>query len=116
MVSDLGCTSTIFARKMSVICITSARDLESTADLHEHQLAVHIFALAEILHLEHVRQLVELLDDLFQRGVVAGRDDGHARRGRVVRGRDVERVNVVAAPAEQPGHPREHAELVLNQN
>ena len=26
-----GCTSTILARKMSVICITSARDLESTA-------------------------------------------------------------------------------------
>src|SRR5213594_4104814 len=25
-----GCTSTILARKMSVICITSARDLEST--------------------------------------------------------------------------------------
>ncbi len=69
-----------------------------------------------MLHLDGVRQLVELLDDLFQRGIVAVRDDGHARQLRVVRRADVERVNVVAATAEKAGHPREHAELVLDQN
>jgi hypothetical protein len=84
-------------------------------DLHEDQFAVHVFALAEILHLEHVRQLVELLDDLFERGVVAVRDDGHARMAGSCVGRDIERVNVVAAPAEKPGHAREHAELVFHQ-
>ena len=108
MVRLLGCTSTILARKMSVICITSARDLGIHRHLHQHQFAVHVFALAEILHLDDVRQLVELLDDLFQRGLVAVRDDGHARDvfGSCV-GRDVERVNVVAASAEQAGHARE---------
>ena len=48
--------------------------------------------------------------------LVAGGDDGHARKAGIVRRPDVERVNVVAAPAEQPGHAREHAELVLDEN
>ena len=84
--------------------------------LDQHQLAVHVFALVEILHLDDIRQLVELLDDLLQRGLVAVGDDGHARRLGVLRRADVEGVNVVAAAAEQPGHAREHAELVLDQN
>jgi hypothetical protein len=86
------------------------------ANLHEHEFAVHIFFVAKVLHLDHVRQFVELLDDLVERGVIARGDDGHARKFRVVRRADVERINVIAAAAEQSGHAREHAELVLNQN
>src|SRR5207247_3832598 len=80
----------------------------------QYQLAVHIFALAEINHLQHVHQLVELLDDLFQRRVVTARHDGHARRAGVLRRRDVERVDVVTASAEQSGDAREETELVFH--
>ncbi len=101
---------------MSVICITSARFLESTGYFDEHQFAIHVFAFAEVVDFDDVGQLVELFDDLFQRGVVAARDDGHARGGGVLRRGDVERVDVVATAAEQSGHARQHAEFVLHQH
>ncbi len=83
---------------------------------HEHQLAVDEFRLAEVMHFEHVDQLVELLDDLVQGGVVAAGDDGHAGGVGVLGRGDVERVNVVAAAAKEAGHAREHAELVFHQH
>src|ERR1043166_2630549 len=85
-------------------------------NLYEHQFAVHVFAFVKILHFDRVGQLLELLDDLLDRRVIAARDDGHARSGRVLGGRDVERINVVTAPAEQARHAREHAELVFHEH
>ena len=88
----------------------------NAAELTTAQFAIHVFALAEILHLDGVGQFIELLDDLLQRRVVAARDDGHARRLGVLRRADIERVNVVTTPAEQARHTRQHAELVLHEN
>jgi len=75
-----------------------------------------ILAIAEVDHLQDIRQFVELFDNLFQGSVVASCHDRHARGGRIGRGRDVQRVNIVTAPAEQARHSRQHAELVLHQN
>ena len=66
--------------------------------------------------LQHVHQLVELLDDLLDGRVVAARDDRHAAGVGVVGGADVESVDVVAAPAEQSGDAREHAEFIFHQH
>ena len=69
-------------------------------DLDEHEFAIHGFTGAEMLDLDDVGQFIELLDDLFERGFIAMGDDSHARECRVMRRADVERVNIVAAPAE----------------
>jgi hypothetical protein len=48
----------------------------------------------------HVRQLVELLDDLLNCRFVTVGDNGHARKLGILGRADIERVNVVAASAE----------------
>ena len=85
-------------------------------DFDEDEFAIDVFAFAKVLDLEHVDQLVELLDDLLEGRVVAARDDGHAGGVRVVSGADVESIDIVAATAEQSGDAREHAEFVLHQD
>ena len=69
---------------------------------------------AEVLHVDDVRQFVELLDDLFQRCVVAAGGNRHARGLGVLRRPDVERVDVIAAATEKASDPREDPELVLD--
>jgi len=99
-VNVFGCTSRSSRGKISVICITSAR-VWNPRDLHEHQLAVHRFAGAKHLHFDRVRQLVELL-------VICSTVDSSPCVTIVMRDSlgscvgDVERVDVVAAPAERP--------------
>jgi len=44
---------------------------------YQNQLAVHVLAVAEIGYFENIRQLIELLDDLFKGRVVTTRDDRH---------------------------------------
>ena len=73
-----GCTSMILARKISQICMTSARVFDVALHAQEHEFAIHVFVVAEILHVDDVDQLVELLDDLLEHLVVAADDDGHA--------------------------------------
>jgi len=48
--------------------------------------------------------------------VVATSDDRHAAGFRVMGRPDIERVDIVAAPAEKAGHTREHAELVFHEH
>src|SRR5207249_4964970 len=86
--------------------------LRVDADLDQHQLAIDIFAIAEILHLDHVHELVELLGDLFQHGVVALDHDGHPGGGRVLRRGDVEGVDIVAATAEQSRYAGQDTKFV----
>src|SRR6185369_17054359 len=69
-------------------------------DLDQRKFAIHIFAVPEINHLEHVHQFVELLDDLLQGRVVPTRDNGHTGGAGVLRRSNVERVDVVAPTAE----------------
>ena len=63
---------------------------------------------------EQIKDMVAKLK--MDQDAIAARHDGHARGVRVLRGRDVQGVDVVAAAAEQSGHAREHAELVLDQD
>src|SRR6185369_9059823 len=73
-------------------------------------------AFMEILDLNDIHQLLELLDDLIERGVVAVRNDRHARGVVFVRGSNIQRVDVVAAAREKAGHTRQNAKLIFNQD
>ena len=70
----------------------------------------------EILHLDHVDELVELARDLVQDAVVAHDHEGHARGVGTMGGADVERLDVESAPAEQTGDARQNAETVFDQD
>src|SRR5882724_1963461 len=72
-------------------------------DFDEHQFAVHEFPFAKVLDLQDVRQFVQLLDDLFERGVIAARDNGHAGGGGIGSRGNVQGIDIVASTAEQPG-------------
>src|SRR3972149_3469853 len=86
------------------------------AHLDEHQLALDVLGLGKIDHLHHVDQLVELLGDLLDHVLGAGGDDGHARQRRILRRRDGERFDVVAARGKQPRDARQRPGLVLDQH
>src|SRR6185369_15260021 len=58
----------------------------------------------------------QLLHHLLDHELVAGDDDGHAGDAGIERLADRQALDVVAAGREQPGHPGEHAELVLDQH
>src|SRR5207237_2982860 len=70
----------------------------------------------QVDHLHHVDELVQLLGDLLAELVAAGGDDGHARHGRVLGGRDGVRLDVVAARGEKPGHAGKGTGLVLDED
>ena len=86
------------------------------ADLDQHQLAVDRERAVELDDLDHLDQLVELLGDLLQRGVLDVDHDGHPRDLLVLGRAHGERLDVEAAPAEQAGDPGQHAGLVLDQH
>ena len=94
----------------------SARDLESTSTFTRTNSRSTYSPSPEIVHLDDIDQLVELLDDLVQRGVIAAGDDRHARGVGILRRPDVQRVDIIAAAAEKPGHAGEHAEFIFHQN
>jgi hypothetical protein len=68
------------------------------------------------VHGHDIGQFIELLDDLFQGRLVAMRNNRHARKLGIIGRADVECVDVIAAPAEQTGDARQHAELVFDQD
>ena len=96
--------------------ISGPRPSSRPADLHEHELARDGLALFEIDHLDHVDQLPELLNAQVERGLVALEDGGDPRQRRVMRGRDVKRVDVEAAAGKHAGDAGQNAELVLNED
>src|SRR5205814_10260110 len=65
---------------------------------------------------DDVDQLVELLRHLLDDELVAGDHDRHAGDAGIERLAHRQALDVVAAGREQPGHPRQHAELVLDQH
>jgi hypothetical protein len=72
--------------------------------------------LAQVVDLDDVDELVELLHDLLDDEGVAAHHQGHARHRGVEGLPHGQALDVVAARREQPGHAREHAELVLHED
>src|SRR5690606_10292284 len=90
--------------------------LRGGPDLDEDQLAHHGGAVGEIDDIDDVDQLAQLLDAKVQRLVVALEHHGDAGERGILRGRDVEGVDVEAAPGKHAGNARQYAELVLNED
>src|SRR5205823_4425108 len=84
--------------------------------LHHHQFTVDILVGAKVLNFQNVHQLFELLDDLFQRRIIAAGDDGHAGGVGILGGAYIQGVNIIATASEQAGHAREHTEFVFHEN
>ena len=70
----------------------------------------------EIDDFDDIHQLAQLLEAEVERGIVAHEDGGDPRQRRVMRGRNVQRIDIEAAPGEHPGHARQNAELVFNED
>jgi hypothetical protein len=70
----------------------------------------------DVLDVDDVHELQELVRDLLDHGLVAGRDERETRyRGVVGRG-DAQGLDVVAARRKEPGHPGERPDLVLQRD
>jgi len=63
----------------------------------QHEFPLDVLGLRQVDHLHHLDQLVQLLGDLLDHVLGAGRDDGHARHRRIFGRRHGERLDVVAA-------------------
>ena len=84
--------------------------------LDEHQLALHSGLRIEVHDLQHVQQLVELLDNLLERHLLHFGGDGDAGDVRTLGGGDGQRVDVERAAGEQAGDTRQHARTVLDEH
>src|SRR5712692_7830418 len=82
----------------------------------QHELALDVLGLRQVDHLHHLDQLVQLLGDLLDHVLGAGRDDGHARHRRIFGRRHGERLDVVAAGGKQAGNAGQRSGLVLHEN
>ena len=102
---------------------------ENIADLHhlrarfrscrhaeEHEFAVHVLFVTEILHVDHVDEFFEQFGDLLEHLVVAANDDCHAGGGGVERWADVKSIDIKAAAAEHSGYAGKHPELVFDED
>ena len=86
------------------------------ADLDEHKFAFDRVVRIQLDDLQHMQQLVELLDNLLQRyrlDIGRHRDAGDIR---AFRRRNGQRVDVERTTGEQAGHAREHARTVFDQH
>src|SRR5581483_2948431 len=104
------------ARMPPHACGYERRTAGGHADLHDEQFAFEMVAAREVGDLDDVDELAGLLDDLVDDDVVAGRHERQARHRRIVRGRDRQRIDVVAARGEHAGHTRERTDFVLQQH
>jgi hypothetical protein len=86
-------------------------------DLDEHEFALDggRFRI-EVDDLQHMQQLVELLDDLLERHLLDVGGDGDAGDVGALGGGDGQRVDVERAAGEQAGDAREHARAVLDEH
>jgi len=85
-------------------------------DLEQDQFAVDNVAVLEVMDFEDIDEFVELFDNLFENLVVAHDHDGHSGDFVVLRGADIEGVDVESPTAEEAGDPGEDPESVLNNN
>ncbi len=93
-----------------------ASDLRAGRHGGQQQLALHRIAGSQLGDLDHVDQLVELLDDLLERGRLDVDDHGDPTEPLVVGGGHRQRHDVEPATGEQPRHPGEHTRLVLDEH
>lgn len=83
---------------------------------HQYQFPGYKLALIEVFDFKDIDQFVELLDALIKLLGIAfdgGRNTGVAIG---VRGSDIECINVESTSAEHPGHTRENAELIFDED
>ena len=80
----------------------------------DYQLSPHCLALYEVLDVNNVDELVELLNALVKRLVVALERGGNSRTSLDVSGPDVEGVYIESASTKKPGNASENAELILD--
>src|SRR3954468_2405185 len=85
-------------------------------DLEQRQLAGDRALGLAVADLDHVDELVQLLGDLVDRVQRAVERQRDARDVVVVGRPDRQRVDVEAAPREEPGDPRQDARLVLDED
>ena len=73
---DTGVTSTTLARKMSAVPQDLGPVLGLGVHADQHQLALHVAVVGEVVHLDDVDQLVQLLDHLLDDELVAAAPPG----------------------------------------
>ncbi len=95
-------TSTILARKMSQICMTSGR--AAAVALTRSKMSSRSMTSPSLKSCTSrtSTSFFELFDDLFQNLIVADDNDGHAGNFIVLSGADVEGVDIEAATAKEP--------------
>ena len=81
--------------------------------LDEHQLTAAGAVFFEVYNMHDLFQLCQLLHDLLKHHMVALHDDRHAGNLRISRGRNGQRVDVVAAAAKQAGYAGQNTGVVL---
>ena len=86
------------------------------AHAHQHHFADHGGGFGQVGGLQHVDQLVHLLDDLGADAVFHIDHDGHAGELGVERLRDGQALNVVAARGEHAGDAQQRAGFVFEKN
>ena len=52
--------------------------------LEQHQFALQVFASGHVLDVHHINQLVQLIGNLADHGIGAGRHQGQARYRRII--------------------------------
>ena len=98
---DCGLTSITLPRKMSTMCMTSARVCWSAVTLISASSRSTWLASVKSMHFDDADQLVELLVDLCQDLIVAARHQRDARHCRIERFGNGQALDVEAAAAEQ---------------
>ena len=86
-------------------------------DRGEQQLALDGVVGRDVADIDHVDELVELAEDLLERGRLGVDDDGYPAESLVRLGRgDRQGVDVEPPAGEEPGDAREHTGLVLDEH
>ena len=85
-------------------------------DLDEHQVALDEILAGDVHHLDDGDDLIELLADLIEFGIVAVNDEGHAGQVGLLGFADREAVDVEAARGQHAGNVGENARLILHQS
>src|SRR5690606_18606553 len=84
--------------------------------LDEHQLAADVGGARVVDERDDVDELLELLGDLLDGGVLPRDDERRAREAGAFGLGDRERLDVVAPPGEEAGHAKQDARLVADRD
>src|SRR5687768_1241553 len=92
------------------------RLIEAHFELEQHQLALQVLAERHVLYTDYIDQLVELVDDLLNRGIRPLRNERDTGDARLLRGGNGQRLDVVPAGGEQAGDAAQGTGFVLQEN